>query len=372
MCWYAEEGWPVKVRDILAVLVFILQASVAQAEIRVDDKSAKAVLEALGKPSLTKLEADVVAHMPGNQAMVRKLIELGSPATEAGFSEALVAAAHGDDKPTPYGFARVKSQRLTTLKLIEEIDSHPEQFVGWIETRIAPFTPQGLKIDATGYLIAGGQANGFAFDTPDFYMDLSAFGDEIGSARLIMAHELYHGVQNQAAVQHPGAAQSFDFDRKAYAALRTATARDCYATRAYFTSLVAEGTATLVGDPTLLPKEGAYAAAERRRRQGGFGGLKSQRTLFDMSLKAITGPAALDEEAVYAVGFYDQAPMYDLGYAMARAIAASDGEAAIGRLIAQPPENFVRRYIALTKLNNKLPPLGPIATQWAARASCKG
>lgn len=360
-------------RIFLAIGFLSLLGGGAEAQVRVDDKAARAVLEALGDPHLSKADAEAVAHLPGNQALIRKIGQMyGQPSSEAGFAEALIAAAQGDEKVTPYRFARVKKSRLTTLKLLDDIEGHPEAFAQWVETRIAAFTPSDVKPKATGYLVAGGGADGFAFETSDFYMNVTPFGDEVGSARVIMAHELYHGVQNLAAKTHPRASQAFDFDNSAYKALKARAARDCYATRAYFTSLVAEGTATLVGSPELLPKEGAYADTERRRRQGGFGDLESQRTLLEMSLKTITGPAPMNESRVYQVGFYGSAPMYDLGFAMAKAIAASDGDAAIGRFISEPPENFVRRYIALTKLDSKLPALGPIATRWASRTGCPG
>lgn len=355
---------------LLAAGVMLLVGGAARSEIRIDDTAAKAVLQALGNPQLTKAEAETVAHLPGNQAIVRKVSGSDPSASEARFADALVAAAQGDDKPTPYRFDRVKKDRLTTLKLIDDIAAHPEEFLAWIVKRITPFTPQGIEVDATGYLIAGGRADGFAFDKPDFYMNISRFGDELESARVIMVHELYHGVQSMVAVQRKAGIRAFDFDHDVYVKLPTDAVRDCYATRAYFGLLVAEGTATLVGDPTFLPRQGTYAEAERRRREGAFGSQDQQITVLEVSLKAITSPAPMGLETVYPIGFYPPAPMYDLGYVMAKAIAAHDGEVAIGRLISEPPENFVRRYIALTKENPKLQPLGPLAARWAARDTC--
>ncbi len=76
---------------------------------------------------------------------------------------------------------------------------------------------------------------------------------------------------------------------------------------------------------------------------------------------------------VYAVGFYTPAPLYALGYTMAKAIAAADGDKALGRLIGDPGDAFVRRYIALTETTGgkDLPKLGPAARRWSSRQQCR-
>ena len=185
-----------------------------------------------------------------------------------------------------------------------------------------------------------------------------------------MAHELYHAVQHLAQEQ-AGDGQASDFQATLYSRLPRGKSKDCYATRSIFNALLAEGTATYVGDPALLPETGTYAVAERERRAGIKGDLKTERTLLDMSLAAVTGAEPDAVEDVYAIGFYNPAPLYALGYVMAKAIGEHDGDVELAQLISQPGDAFARRYIDLTadpQLN--LPRLGPYAKLWASRVGC--
>ena len=79
---------------VFALGVFGLNEA-AGSEMRIDDRAARATLEALGRPALTQAEALQVADLPANRAMVRKLNDLASPATHQTFADALVAARTG-------------------------------------------------------------------------------------------------------------------------------------------------------------------------------------------------------------------------------------------------------------------------------------
>jgi len=348
----------------------VLATAPAAAAVVIDASAARATLEALGRPGLSRAEALRVADLPANRDMIRKVNSLGSEATREDFADALVAAAHGEAKPSAFGFGRVRDGRAVTLALIDRIEGDPAIFRDWVAARVARFTPAGVDVRATGYIIAGGQADGFSFGDPAFYVDASRLGGDLEGARLLIAHELYHAVQNAAQARAPKGTV-FYFENETYAALPPGSPRDCYATRAFFGSLLAEGTATYVGDPALLPATGAYSAAERARRKRITSELSSERTLLDMSLASITGPDPLPVDDVYGVGFYTPAPLYDLGYVMAKAIAERDGDAALGAFLLRPGDAFVQRYVEIAgEPGSKLPALGPRAVRWAGRKDC--
>jgi hypothetical protein len=90
-------------------------------------------------------------------------------------------------------------------------------------------------------------------------------------------------------------------------------------------------------------------------------------TLLEMGVDSVTSAPPVPEPKVYGIGFQQAGQLYyDIGYVMAKAIATHDGDAMIGRLVGQPGDVFVRRYIAITKEpGSKLPKLGPKTEQWA-------
>ncbi len=222
-------------------------------------------------------------------------------------------------------------------------------------------------MSATGYLIVGGNSTGFSFDEPAFYLKISDFAGDLESARILMAHELYHAVQNIAQARRPKPA-TYQFENERYAALPAGITRECYAIRAFFDYLLAEGTASYVGDDAMLPAHGVYADRERPRSREGLQHLEQHATLLDMSLAAITGPTPTPADDVYAVGFYSPAPLYALGYTMAKAIAEHDGDTAFGQFIGGPGDAFARRYMVLTDTpGSKLPKLGPRAPVGGSR-----
>jgi hypothetical protein len=372
-----------RARHSLVLIVFatvvclLAAATTADAGIVIDSGSARATLNALGRKDLSLADALAVADLPGNQAMVRKLNEFGGPTvTREDFANDLLAAAHGTTAPDPFRLVRVRDGRTQTLALLDRIAHDPQDFDGWIAQRVKRFSPAALAISATGYLIAGGQATGFSFDQPIFYLDISQFGDDFGGARVIMAHELYHAVQNIAQAAYAKGVV-FDYDAAAYNALPQGRARSCYAIQAFFGQLLAEGTATYVGDPALLPVSGVYSSVERKSMRATLSPLtprsmSSQRTLLEMSVRTIVGSDPLSEKDVYAVGFYDTAPLYDIGYAMAKTIVAHDGDAALGKLISQPGSAFVARYDEIADApGSGLPTLGAQTEAWARPESCQ-
>lgn len=342
----------------------------ASAAIGIDYHAAEATLAAMGNPDLTAPEAERVARLPGNQGLVRKLVELGSAATTEGFAKALMAMSHGEVPDRTYGLDLSPAKRAATMALIRQIKSNPADFQDWISDRVRAFTPAGIDVDATGYLIVGGKADGFSFDKPEFYLNISVFGDDFGGARIVMAHELYHAIQNAMVSARPGLVFDFNIDR--YSRLKSDAERTCYAQSAIAGSILAEGSATLVGDPVLLPADGIYSRSTRERYV-----LKpdliGRTTLLDMSLRSVTMPGGVAPELVYAVGFYNRAPLYDLGYVMAKTIASSDGNAGLGRLVALGPKAFFTRYIEIADLDttNTLPRLGSVAKVWTELPDCR-
>jgi Putative zinc dependent peptidase (DUF5700) len=350
----------------------------ALAKITIDTSAARETLKALLQPKLTKAQALAIADIPGNQAMIRKLnsLDKDEKASRHTFADTLVEVAHGLPPSRGYGFKTARDNSATLLALLDKIERDPKEFQGWVTERVLRYSPKGLNINGTGYIIVGGWSDGFAFDDSNFYLNLSVFEGDLVGTRLTLSHELYHVVQNVARA-NLAKTISFGFDSENYLSLPKGSQRDCYAVQSFFGSLMSEGTATYVGDPDLLPLEGKYPLLQRQRTQAIYNDMSGMSTLLEMSLAAITGAEPTSPDDVYAFNFYGRGgtmqgpPMYDLGYVMAKAIVQRDGDASLGALIGKPPEAFVKRYIAISNdPASKLTKLGPRAVKWAERAQC--
>jgi hypothetical protein len=100
------------------------------------------------------------------------------------------------------------------------------------------------------------------------------------------------------------------------------------------------------------------AANERERIRAAAMVPRRLPTLLDMTLRSVVGPDALDPEDVYGVGFYNDQPLYYLGYLMAKAIAEKQGNARLGELALGDGCGFAREYLGLSKHDASLVPLG--------------
>lgn len=354
--------------------VLAAPASAQSAGIHIDTEAARRTIDAALNPKLTRAEAIAIADLPGNKGLVQQAREFGIPETRDTFAAALLSAAHGDgaDSAKFYNFQEVQANAASGRAALATLAANPNALNDWITQRIAPFVPVGISLTGVGYLIAGGPGAGFSPDDGGVYVNLSREKGEMGVVRLDFSHEFYHGVQH-AAQARAGTLNDFEFDDATYAAMPSAIAKQCYATRQLFGKLMVEGTAGYVGDIALFPTTGEEALSVRAQREASLSGnIGMSISLLEIGLAAMTADDPVSEKSVYGMGFLHAGQLYyDVSYIMARAIAQRDGDAAIGRLIAMPGDAFVRRYIALSDApGSKLPKLGERAHKWAERTSC--
>ncbi len=352
-------------RLLLIILTAWWVAAPAHADplkLNIDASAARAVLDSLDTPTLTLDQARAVARMPGNQGLIRKSRSYGKKADDESFAAALVAAAHGDDKasdPSAFAFARVRPQIATLRRVLAELEDPQGGLIDSAKRRIASYTPVGVDVPITGYLVVGGTSGGFAFGDPQFFLNLAYFPDA-RLATTILEHELYHAIQGAAAL-----------------AARQARMTKCL-TRAgvpahlgdLFRSLAQEGTASAVGDVLALPKDGTGAIADERRKFARNVRLVSRSvTLLELSVQGLATKTA-DYDGIYNLGFYGDEILYALGYVMAKAIEREQGPQAIAALLADPSgASFVNRYHGLKAYgsSDEVPKLRAKTLAWAQR-----
>ena len=334
--------------------------------VTVDASATKAVLEALGNPALTMGQALRVAALPGNQGLIRKARSYGRPGTDELFAQALVAAARRDDTapdPGRFRFAPVRDRAAQIEATLAKLEDPAANLLAGVKARIAEYTPPAARGHVTGYLIVGGTSGGFAFGDPEFFLNLERF-PSAPLATTIMQHELFHAVQGVA--------------RKANGTDTACVAKIPHGEELskLFAALETEGSASLVGDvgemPAGIDKESDDA---RRKARRNVELVDSSITLLELSVHALDTGAKVSYDDIYALGFYGDEVLYGLGYVMARAIAAEEGNAAIAALTGRPGALFVQRYRNLKGYgkSEKVPALHAGTLQAADRlAACAG
>jgi Putative zinc dependent peptidase (DUF5700) len=346
-------------RTTALALGALLASPAAARSIEIDTTAARAVVDALAKPDLTPAEAHRVAVLAPNRMMIRKVQGFDASASEARFEAELLSAARGSAPAGRelFNFGGVRRSLEATRLALDAVERERDATIAWLDERLGRFRPPGSSAPLHGFLIAGGSATGFAFDSSGFYLDISQFAGDPGAVRVIVAHELYHEAQS-AALEALGRGDR-GFDPDAFAKIADRSERERYLVGAFLDSLLDEGAATYVGDPMLLSGPGQYSTDEGKRFKGAFRRPTKLTTLLDMSLLALTDEHPLAFDDVYGVSFYgpDQ-PLYYLGYSIAKAIVAHHGERRLGELALGRGCGFVQEYVELTRTDPSLTKLG--------------
>jgi hypothetical protein len=362
-------------RVFLAAIALLLGlAAPARAELVIDFdiEAADRTIAALGDRNLTPATAEAVARLPGNQAIIRKINEMGGKASTDSFAKALVVAAQGGAAPSEYGFDLVIKNKVEALALINRIRADEPAFKAAIADRIRLYAPARLNGTVSGYLFAGGPVDGFAFTETDFFLDVARLRGSMDDTREMFAHELFHAVQHFAIKANP-ALQS-DVTLESYKTL-PAPARACFVSGYLFGELKQEGLALLVGDGINAPAAGA-AKADNFRQVAQGSALRARIDLLETLIRAGTSADPMDLDRLYDIGFYSyfttgRPPLYALGKFMAEALAGAGGPQAIAAQLGQDPRAFIRAYQALAGAKDSgLPSLGPDTLRWAAEAGC--
>ena len=334
-----------------------LAISVNAMTVKINTDSAKAVLVALQNPSLSHEDSLAIAGMYGNQGIIQKLNEFKIPANTQSFADALYAAAHGAKVQDPtegsFYFDSVKPKVPQLLALLDEISANPVNFQQAIERRIAMFTPRDADIHLQGYIVAGGDGGGYAFDGTDFFMNIG-MDDDFVLAKIVTTHEMYHAVQGAFAKERDGLAN-------AATSRKRPTEQSCSDTAQLFGDLYREGSATYVEDFSLLASSHAEVAQRQQiDMNDGLLHIHTSASLLEMSVISLDAVKAVPYDDVYDVGFYGHGTLYSIGYVIAKAIAEDDGPQALAGYLKKPSSQFLLRYTQLPKygLDQNHPKLG--------------
>lgn len=351
-------------RPIAAVL-WILGASSAMASVKVviGTAAAHAVLDALSNPSLTMDEAERVARLPDNQGPIGKLREFRINVNEDDLAHALYATAHGQPvtkrEEAAFLLDMMKPKVAGARDILAKMDSDPAAFQDAIRQRIARYAPAGADLELTGHVVAAGDGGGYSFGSTDFYLNL-VMTDDFVMARSTTTHEMYHAVQGV----YGKARLPFADDKDA--------STGCRAVRRLFDAVYREGSAVEVADVSLMDQfTTANALRQKTDMIDGRKHLPMSASLLEMSVISLDARDGMAYDDVYGVGFYGHAILYNIAYAMARAIVEADGAAGLASYLQRPASEFIRRYTELPTYgkDDQHPRLGQQTLAAVSRAS---
>jgi len=214
-----------------------------------------------------------------------------------------------------------------------------------------PYLPDDYEGDITIQILAGGQATGFTFDEePVFYLAANRIGDDAAGMELIIVHELFHVVQARRSPWKPAGIRAL----KAENPTKGNVMEHLY--NGYL-----EGCATFVANPSDYSGDGPTVTFFKEGKELNMKYIKRRFVTFEAYMSQLWYDSHADAEAIYSAGFFDDGPMYFVGFRMAEALVAAHGQNYLKTALDQSPAQFYLDYQNLCRDDKKLPCLSTSA-----------
>ncbi len=250
-----------------------------------------------------------------------------------------------------FRFAQVIEKRVEIAAFLDHLDS--EDAVAGATARatamVAGMTPDGVDYDGRAIVMVGTPSCGGWSKASTFYVDAPCLlGDPDGLVFLV-AHEIYHGVQD---------------------IFMPMIADDAAGSLRLMNEIVREGTALFLADFTKIDMPGDYAAFNQRVARRNDRRRRENFDLLDVSfsyLAASSDDAAFDKVyGIGASGVFDS-PFYAVGALMTQTIDAALGREALLAAMASGPAAFFRAYETARQTDPEAPALPKSVLKAAAR-----
>lgn len=298
-------------------------------------KAAEGILDAM-ENGISDENLETLVQLEPVLGLIRQTRRFDENATEENFKLTLRQIANGDDLSLdPFRFMRVKNNIEDIKVNMALIEANPDMFSEALEQAIAPYTSTEDQFDVTIFMVVGGTSDGWA-PSRNFYIALHYFGDDIEGLKLMMSHELYHGVQNRffGSPDIEGFAQSQN--------LLSMTKK--------------EGVASMIGDPLRLENGKTYTDTFKEKFENNLNQIKQNFALFEVMLFRLYGEPDYRFENIYSLGFSGNwgSPLYFVGYYMGRALEEKHGQKGFLAILKESPAGFFRAYMELYKSDDTL------------------
>ncbi|MBK0381318.1 DUF5700 domain-containing putative Zn-dependent protease [Mucilaginibacter segetis] len=334
-------------RKLLAMMLFLLASITGYAatglHIEVDLESAKTNVYLLERHSVTDKQLNEAAGLYGNQQLIAKVKSYSGAGRDVFIStlKEMITTGKimGDD---PYNWRGVKVALPEISSLLRDISQNKAAMLKDIMTMLAPYTPATLDVSVKACFLAGGGALGFTMGKEaTFNVALQKLNGDIDATKLLVAHELYHIVQDAGQKKRmPLAWEKPAYYQEASAAL--------------LENLWSEGTANLVGDFAGFKANSPFARDQVAEWQKNADRRRENFTLFEAILyKCYSDTTTERYEQYYNVCFttaYDESS-YFVGYEMAKAIQKYRGKEALATFVTADPITFIKTYLDICHEN---------------------
>jgi hypothetical protein len=320
---------------VLALLCGAVQAADADeatVSIIFDLSAAEAVLRLFDSDHPEKSDVEALLDTPAVRATIAQTGRFDPAATADAYVDTLWRAINGDELVNdPFQFGVVRERLPDIRKTISGLADSGMTITARISARLAVYTPPDLATKTTMYAVLGGTSDGWAPDDEGFYVALRYFRGDIPGLTSLVTHETYHIAQRAFFAQDESDAH-------------TDVANMLVA------SLLSEGTATLVGDPSLFDGDGRYLQFLQRKHQRNLQRIDQNFALFEaLYFRAMHDPDVTPEK-VYSIGFTGgwDSPLYFVGFKIAEGLERHlGGEALVELLATSTPTDVLARYVRL-------------------------
>jgi putative zinc-dependent peptidase DUF5700 len=306
--------------------------------VHVDFESARAIVRLMNMKKADTNEIARTASLPGNRQLIAK-VKGYSGAGEDKFRMTLkeiiaTGTIKGND---PYNWKEVKRRLPEIQQLVAYLSSNEKEFLDDVKTLIMSYVPDTLKANARACFLVGGGALGFTTGgDPTFYVALQQIGSDREGLKYLVAHELYHSLQDRGQSTRrvqPGA-NTPDPIRESYNLLY---------------NLWMEGSANFVGDMLLIKNAGEFTKIQQAVLKKNEERKRENFALFDALLFRQFYDSTASYETSYNIAFttgYDEFA-YSLGFEIAKMIVKYKGPQGLATIVVNDPLLFVKQYIGL-------------------------
>jgi len=328
---------------IVILFSYSLQAYAEQAsniKVSFDIASAQAVCKVLTLRKADTLQLQQISKLYGNTLLIRK-VKGYSGAGEDVFKKTLkeIIETGTVKDQDPYNWKLVKANLPAIQKLLTYLSSNQEQFITEVQTMISSYTPLTLTATTKACFLVGGGSLGFTIgDDPTFNVALQKIGDDVEGLKYLVAHELYHNIQDAGQQTRKKATTEKPpyFIKASYALLY---------------NLWAEGTANFVGDFEKIKNPKSFSSEQQLAFKKNADRQYANFYLFETLIYRQYTDSTARYQPLYDIAYstaFDESSYY-VGYEMAKKINQYNGNSAIAALATQDPMVFVQTYIALYK-----------------------
>jgi hypothetical protein len=311
--------------------------------LQLDATAVRGFLDALADGEITEDEASALASLPSNQEMLAHRRNLGyvpEPLPDTRSLASFIAMAGSTDpldrlwcwvsSQNAFGYADLFQNEPDYRRLVAQLDEHGDELVEAVLERIDRYTPAGTEFASRFAFTVGWAIRGWA--TGEMAgLNIEQVKDDWPFVFGTLVEETYHRLQ-LVLFPSPGGQPVREFEDLVEVHTGQLSLDRLFEAVTY---TVAEGSANLVRGPFVAEDLDAMAP-------------DGAALMVRFVQKVVDEDAVENADILINEGLKNNGPLYGLGWALASAIAAQEGDQAVGEWQQQGPVAFFLHAAELT------------------------